>query len=100
MYDDRIHEVKNGTFSPLIFSSSGGMGPSATVVFKLIATLISEKRGHPYCHVLYWIRVKLCFLLLRSAVMCLRGSRSSYHRCNLTDPSIDLACAESHVELD
>ena len=65
-----------------------------------IATLLSEKRGHPYSHVLYWIRTKLCYSLLRSAVMCLRGSRSSYHRCNLTDPSIDLACAESRVELD
>ena len=30
-YDKRIREVENGTFSPLIFSSSGGMGPSATV---------------------------------------------------------------------
>ena len=99
-YDERIREVENGTFSPLIFSSSGGMGPSATVVFKRIATLLSEKRGHPYSHVLYWIRAKLCYSLLRSAVMCLRGSRSSYHRCNLTDLSIDLACAESRVELD
>ena len=101
-YDERIREVENGTFSPLIFSSSGGMGPSATVVFKRIATLLSEKRSHPYSHVLYWIRTKLCYSLLRSAVMCLRGSRSiySYHRCNLTDPSIDLACAESRVELD
>ena len=30
-----------GTFSPLIFSS-------ATVIFKRITTLISEKRDHPY----------------------------------------------------
>ena len=43
-YDERIREVERRTFSPLIFSSSGGMGPTAT--------LISEKRGHPYCHVL------------------------------------------------
>ena len=52
-YDERIRQVENGTFSPLIFSSCGGMGPSATVVFKHTATLISEKRGHPYCYVLY-----------------------------------------------
>ena len=35
MYDERICEVENGTFSPLIFSSSGGMGPSATVVLSV-----------------------------------------------------------------
>ena len=33
-YDERIREVERGTFSPLVFSSSGGMGPSATVVYK------------------------------------------------------------------
>ena len=32
----------------LCFSSFGGMGPSAIVVYKRIATLIAEKRGHPY----------------------------------------------------
>ena len=32
-YDERIREVERGTFSPLVFSS-GGMGPSATVVYK------------------------------------------------------------------
>ena len=37
-YDERIREVERGTFSPLVFSSSGGMGPSATVVYKRIAT--------------------------------------------------------------
>ena len=74
-YDERIHEVKRGTFSSLLFSSFGGMGSSATVVYKRIATLIAEKRGHPYCHVLYWFRCHLCFSLLCSAVMCLQGSR-------------------------
>ena len=45
MYDERIREVENGTFSPLIFSSPGGMGPSATVVFKRIATLNFREEG-------------------------------------------------------
>ena len=52
-YDERIREVERGTFSPLIFSSSGGMGPTARIVYKRIATLISEKRGHPYSQVLH-----------------------------------------------
>jgi len=51
-YDQRICEVERGTFSPFIFSCCGGMGPAPTVVFKRIATLISEKRCHPYCQVL------------------------------------------------
>ena len=71
--DERIREVERGTFSPLVFSSSGGMGPTVTVVYKWIATTIPEKRGHPYCHVLYWLRCRLCFLLLCSAVNVFAG---------------------------
>jgi len=42
-------EVERGTFSPLVFSCCGGMGPTATVVYKQqLATLTSEKRSHPY----------------------------------------------------
>jgi len=99
-YDERVRELERGTFSLLIFSCSGGMGPAATVVFKRIATLISEKRGHPYSQVLYWIQCKLCYSLLRSAMMCLRGSRSTYHKHNLGDPSIDLASSECRLQLD
>jgi len=41
------HEVERGTFSPLAFSTSGGMAPIATAsfVYKCIAILISEKKG-------------------------------------------------------
>ena len=34
MYDERVHEVERGTFSPLVFSCCDGMGPAATVVYK------------------------------------------------------------------
>ena len=90
---------KKGTFSPLVFSCSGGIGPAATVVYRRLATLISEKRGHPYSQTLFWIRCKVSYSLLRSVVMCLRGSRSSYHRTNLQDPAIYLACSSS-MELE
>ena len=97
MCDEQIREVERGTFSPLVFSCTGEMGPAATVVYKGLATLISEKRGHLYSQTLFWIRCKLSYSLLRSAVMCLRGSRSTHHRCNiqLQDPAIDLACSNS-----
>ena len=37
-----------GTFPPLVFSCSGGIDPAVTVVYKRLATLISEECGHPY----------------------------------------------------
>ena len=99
MHDEQVRKVERGTFSPLVFSCSGGIGPAAAVVYRRFATLISEKCGHSYSQMLFWIRCNLSYTLLRSAVMCIRGSRSSHHRCNLHDPAIDLACSNS-LELE
>jgi len=43
-YEERIREVEHGTFSFLVFSCTRSMGPLATVVYKRIATLLSEKK--------------------------------------------------------
>ena len=43
-YDQRIREVEHGSFSPLVFSTSGGMGPTANVVYKRIASMIAQKQ--------------------------------------------------------
>ena len=42
-YQDRILNVEHGSFSPLIFSTSGSMGPTASVVFLRLASLLSIK---------------------------------------------------------
>ena len=43
VYEERIREVKHGTFSPLVFTTAGGIGPTATVVYKRLASCIAEK---------------------------------------------------------
>ena len=42
-YEEQIREIEHGSFSPLIFSTSGGMGPTANVVYKRLASLLSDK---------------------------------------------------------
>ena len=61
-------------------SSSGGMGPSATVTIKRLASLMAEKADTPYSVMLNVIRCKLSFSLVDSAIMCIRGARSSLRR--------------------
>ena len=34
MYEERIREIEHGSFTPLVFSCSGGMGPLVTIVYK------------------------------------------------------------------
>ena len=58
-YEEKVREVEHGSFSPIIFSTSVGMGPIATVVYKWIAPLIAEKRDQPYSRTLFWICCKL-----------------------------------------
>ena len=102
VYDEQVREVEHGTFSPLVFSTSGGMGPIATVVYRRIASLIAEKQQQPYSWTLFWLRCKLSFSLLRSAIMCLRGARSSFHHPagpSKTREPIDLTCSEGRIPL-
>ena len=47
-------------------SSSGGMGPSATVTVKRLASLLAEKSDTPYSVMLNVIRCKLSFSLVDS----------------------------------
>ena len=55
-YDQRVHEVEHGSFVPLVFSATGGMGPSTTVAYKRLASLLSQKRDHPYAETMRWFR--------------------------------------------
>ena len=74
-YNVRIMEIEHGTFTPLIFTVKGVMGPESN---KILAGKIAEKTGERYEEVARLIRVKLSFLIMKSALMCIRGSRSTY----------------------
>ena len=94
-YGDRIREVENGSFTPLVFATTGGMGREATLFYKRLADQISKKNNTTYCKTMAWIRCTLSFSLLRSAVMCIRGSRSTSHR--VPNASLELGVAESRL---
>ena len=67
-YDERIREIEHGSFLPLIFSTSGSMGPTATTVYKRLAAMIAEKNNKSYSKTIHWLRCCLSFSLLRSAI--------------------------------
>jgi len=39
-YEVRVQEIEHSNFSPLVFSTSGGMGASTTVAYKHLALLL------------------------------------------------------------
>ena len=43
-YNQRIREIEYGSFAPLVFAASGGMGPSTTIANKRLASLLASRR--------------------------------------------------------
>ena len=42
-YQQRIQEVEHSSFTPLVLSATGGMGNEATIFYKRLASLLSQK---------------------------------------------------------
>lgn len=95
-YEERIRRVEQASFTPLVFSCTGGASKLTTTCIKKLASLLSEKNDVPYSLTICWLRCRLTFALLRSAVMCLRGSRSR-RRQMCASSSLFSICAESQL---
>ena len=94
-YGERIQHVDQGSFTPLVFTTSGGMSPKAKCFYSRLAELMAEKKHQPRSQVVAWMRCRLSFSLLRSALLCLRGTR--YSAPTPTDIS-SLDCEATVVE--
>ena len=75
-YNRRVMEVEHGSFTPLVFTTTGVMSHECSIFHKALAEKISQKQGERYEVIVRFLRVKLSFLALKSTLLCLRGSRS------------------------
>ena len=75
VYNSSIMNVEHRTFTPLVFSLTGVKGPETSMFYKHIAQKISTKTEENYDRVFSLIRCKLSLLILRSILICARGSR-------------------------
>ena len=76
--------------------SSGGMGKAASIAYKCLASLLSEKWNFPYPLIMGWLHCFLGYSLLRYSLMCLRGSRSRSSSPGVPS-AVDLVVAEGHL---
>ena len=93
-YEQRILEVEHSTFTPLVFSATGGMAKQCSTFYKRLASRLAEKWEQPYSSTLCWVRCRLSFSLLRSAIQCIRGARSACGHASKPTPPIDLVSSE------
>ena len=73
-YEQRVIEVEHGSFTPLVFAATGGMGPAATTFYKRLSVMIATKRNQDYAWTINWIRCRWRFSLLRPSIVAIRGS--------------------------
>ena len=97
-YSKRVNLIDQGTFTPLVFTCFGGMARECAVFYNRLSEMIAEKRNEPVSKTKNWIRTRLSFSLLRSQIICLRGSRS-IRRCDqsVEDTDINLLIEESRI---
>ena len=84
-YNARIMQVEKGTFSPAVFSCSGGASPETSNMMKVIATKLAMKRGEQYSTTINFLRRRISFDILRTCLMSFRGDRSAASHTNIDD---------------
>ena len=84
-YNKRIMEEEHGSFTPLIFTTTGVMGHECDKFYKCLAEKVSEKQNEKYSDVVRFLRVKLSYMALKSTLICLRGSRVTNTKAHADD---------------
>ena len=86
-YKSRVIEVEHGSFTPLVFSAYGGSSPETERFITELSVKLSTKHDQELSVVANWLRTKLSFTILRSAVLSIRGSRTVRKNEVITDPA-------------
>ncbi len=95
-YQQRIEEIEHGDFSPMAFSITGGVGSQADIVTKRLSAKLAAKQEIPKSVVAGWMNCRISFAVLRSALVCIRGSRPLRPK-PADEQSFALAAAESAI---
>ena len=96
---ERVLEVEQGSFTPLVFTTSGGLAPKAITFYSCLAQQLAEKRKQAKSCVVAWMRCRLSFSLLRSALLCLRGTRKKPQAdIHLNEIDLEICVQDSRID--
>ena len=84
----------------LFFRPQEESGEKQPVSTNVMASMLAQKWDHSYSTTLCWLRCRLTFSPICSAIQSLRGARSSQHHAVHSPAAIDLAITESHIIAD
>ena len=84
----------------MIMTTTGSMRPEMEIAVKRAARLLAEKRKESYSQVMSVLRSRFAFNAMRSALICLRGSRGlrPAHLVAVLDSPAELAVSELRLQ--
>ena len=90
-YNQRVIQIEHASFTPLVFSAYGGCSRETKQAIATLADRLAEKKDTKISTVTNWIRTKISFALLRSSLLCIRGSRAVYQKPDFNTEDIILS---------
>ena len=63
LYSEKVLDIEHGTFTPLVFTITGGMGKECLKYHSRLAQLIAIEKGEQYAKTISWIRTRTSFAL-------------------------------------
>ena len=100
LYSEKVLDIEHGTFTPLVFTTTGGMGKECLNYHSRLGQLIAIKKGEQNVKTISWVRTRTSFALLRFALVCLRGSRTRGGPCEIKNFEIDVQVVEGAIKSD
>ena len=94
-YASRVLKGEHATITPLGFSTTGGMAAECKRYHCRLAEFLATKKGESDANTISWIRTRVSFALLRSTLLCLRGSRAK-RRIHLELLDVDFDIERGH----
>ena len=74
-YLHRVLEVEKSSFTPLVMSTTGGLGREFNKTLKQLAEKKAKKTGYSYDQCIRYLRLRLSFAMVRSVTISIRGHR-------------------------
>ena len=89
-YNHRVLEIEHGHFTPIVFSTSGGMAKECNTFVKKLSRMLAVKMNQRYEDTISYIRRRFRIELLKTCLIALRGHRGRWYQKPLDISDMDL----------
>jgi len=90
LYNSRIQDIEHGSFTPLVFSTSGGMSKECSRFIRRLSDKLSFKTQQTYADTICFVRRRLRIELLRTTLIAIRGHRGRFYERPIKMEELDL----------